>query len=306
MDTLGHSSSLHSPQSRVRLLDSKDRVTLERVLALEAEGDIIACDFAIEGAVMWTAQPWGFAHGRVTNIDHHADVPAMQRHVSSTNLAIEWVEAKGAAPTSTCIVINHTDCESVLSSAIIAGELEPLPIFGAAAIAADHTGEANAIADLLQGLDSKRDYELSLRSLRTLLAGEPLEACAQEALDVRLQKRATVKRLVSEGAFAHHGGVYYADLPMAMDGELFLTHLPQAQILVLSSPHPSNSLARFVKVRLGLAAPAGFSLHTLDIKAFDPKYGGRWNAGSNKRGEVGTKLSASEYARQIAHCASDR
>ena len=33
-----------------------------------------------------------------------------------------------------------------------------------AALAADHTGEENPIADLLQALDSLRDFELSLNS----------------------------------------------------------------------------------------------------------------------------------------------
>ena len=53
-------------------------------------------------------------------------------------------------------------------------------------------------------------------------------------------------------------------------------------------------------MRLGLAAPAGFSLHALKTDDFDPDYGGRWNAGSNKRGRVGTLLSPETYAANLA------
>ena len=42
------------------------------------------------------------------------------------------------------------------------------------------------------------------------------------------------------------------------------------------------------------AAPAGFSLLELGIEDFDPGFGGRWNAGANKRGG-GSSLSNQEY-----------
>ena len=285
--------------SRVQLIDLESRMSLEQVLALAPAGEIIACDFAIQGAARWQAHPWGFVEGRVTNLDHHADTPAMQRQVSSTNLALSRVHALGVAPASAHIVISHTDCDSVLSSAIVAGELKPLPEFGEAAIAADHTGEANAIADLLQALDANRDLQLSLRSLRALLAGEVLEAPAQEALAARLHKREIAAQMVASGAFTEQDGVFYADLPRALDGELVSALLPEAQILVLFSPHPTDTTARLVKVRLGLAAPANFSLHALNIPSFDPAFGGRWNAGANKRGG-GTLLSPESYTRHIA------
>ena len=285
--------------SRVRLIDLEPRVRLEQVLALSTTGAIIACDFAIQGAATWEATPWGFVSGRVTNLDHHAAMPTMQRQVSSTNLALTRVQAHGVVPASSSIVINHTDCDSVLSSAIVAGELEPWGEFGVAAIAADHTGEANAIADLLQALDAKRDLELSLRSLRALLAGEALEAVAQEALFTRLRKRELAAQMVASSTFVERDGVFYADLPKAIDGELVSALLPGARVVVLFSPHPTDSASRLVKMRLGLAALEGISLHALDIQAFDPAYGGRWNAGSNKRGG-GTRLSPDEYARHLA------
>jgi hypothetical protein len=38
------------------------------------------------------------------------------------------------------------------------------------------------------------------------------------------------------------------------------------------------------RIRLGPKAPEGLSLHKLGVSDFDPYYGGRFNAGSNKRG----------------------
>ena len=56
-----------------------------------------------------------------------------------------------------------------------------------------------------------------------------------------------------------------------------------------------------VKLRLGQAAPAGLSLHDLKLSAWDKNFGGRWNAGSNKRGG-GTDIAPVDYAAQVAHC----
>ena len=45
----------------------------------------------------------------------------MARQVSSTNLALEHL-AKGGEPVSAgAVVINHTDCDSVLSAALLCG-----------------------------------------------------------------------------------------------------------------------------------------------------------------------------------------
>ena len=68
----------------------------------------------------------------------------MYRFVSSANLAVEWVRARHGPRPGDLVVITHTDCDSVLSSGIVSGRLEPKPEYEAAAIAADHTGERTA------------------------------------------------------------------------------------------------------------------------------------------------------------------
>jgi hypothetical protein len=52
---------------------------------------------------------------------------------------------------------------------------------------------------------------------------------------------------------------------------------------------------REAKLRLGLAAPPGLSLHDLRIEEFDSAFGGRWNAGANRRAG-GTTLPMDAYA----------
>ena len=86
----------------------------------------------------------------------------MARPVSSANLALDWRAASANTPTESrkaaeqaVVVINHTDCDSILSSGIVSGLLDALPAYGRAALAADHTGEENAIADTLQALEPR-------------------------------------------------------------------------------------------------------------------------------------------------------
>ena len=52
-------------------------------------------------------------------------------------------------------------------------------------------GEANAIADLLQALDSRKDLEVSFAALERLLTGVPQPSDVQAALDARLARAGT-------------------------------------------------------------------------------------------------------------------
>ena len=288
--------------SSVHLLPVSKSVSPAELLDTFPHGEIFACDFAVEGAAGFKPHPWGYSKGRLKNIDHHADAPRMERQISSANLALLWSEGGGKLGEDAQVVINHTDCDSVLTAAIVSGDIEPLPEFGKAALCADHTGEENAIADLLQALDPRRDYPLSLRNLRLLLAGQPIDPDAQSALEERRGKRAEAKRLVQNGAFTNLDGVAFATIPRAVDGEFFPALLPTAHLIAVFVPHAEPG-KWMVKLRLGQAAPNGLSLHQLGVPAFDANYGGRWNAGSNKRGG-GTTLSPDDYARHLQHALS--
>ena len=99
---------------------------------------------------------------------------------------------------------------------------------------------------------------------------------------------------VAGGKVAMQGNVAVGALEDAIDGWFFAPFLPDAVIIMLASPLSENTERLEVKLRLGRAAPAGLSLHELNIRGFDPAYGGRWNAGSNKR-EGGTSLTLANY-----------
>lgn len=267
------------------------------VLGITDAGRLFACDFTITGAEHFEEMPWGYEQGRLINIDHHAPTPQMRRHVSSANLALLYVAQKGMAQSGETVVINHTDCDSVLSAGIMCGHLEPLPEFGAAAIAADHTGEVNAIADLLQALDAKRDYEYSLRNLRLLMEGFALDEEAQILLDKRHARRALAKDLVDNGTFTMQNGVAWALLDDSVDSEFFPALLPDAILIITFSPRPGEAAKWNAKFRLGNAAPANLEIERI-IKPIDAGFGGRWNAGSNKRGG-GSTIPPNEYANAV-------
>ena len=94
------------------------------------------------------------------------------------------------------------------------------------------------------------------------------------------------------------GQIAFARLPEALDGEFFAPLLPSAVLIAIASPHPTNPGMTEVKVRLGNAARDGASLHSLNIPSFDPNFGGRWNAGSDKR-LGGTGLTIEEYVSML-------
>jgi hypothetical protein len=279
---------------RIRLLTQRPDVNPGYLRRLH-RGPVVACDCYVQGAERWTRVPGGYQHGRLLNVDHHAHTADMAREISSANLAIERVREAGPPPEHALIVITHTDCDSILSAGIMSGRLAPDDRYGRAAVAADHTGDENAIADLLQSLDKRRDVELSLGALAAIEADRTLPPVVERALAERRRKRRAAQRHVGEGRIRVDGRIAYGELPESIDGEFFAPLLPDAWVILLAAPHPRHLRRREVKLRRGHAAPDGFSLHTLGVRRFDPAYGGRWNAGSNRRGG-GTTLHPADYA----------
>jgi len=270
-------------------------------------GPVFACDFYVSGAERGTPVPGGFELGRILNVDHHAPVARMQRAVTSTALALDHLRAFGRPRRSsrTSVVINHTDCDSILSSALLMGHIDPRDVFASASVAADHSGEANPIADLLQGMDETRDgnrtadhYVESVKSLLLLLEGHRLPAASQRALDRRLARRDAAAKFVSNGSFHSDGPLVWAILDEEIDTAFFRPHLADAALIMVAQPRSDAANRWNVKLRLGQAAPPGFTLHSLGIRGWNPAFGGRWNAGSNKRGG-GTSVAPHDYANRL-------
>jgi hypothetical protein len=88
-------------------------------------------------------------------------------------------------------------------------------------------------------------------------------------------------------------------LEHALDGEFFPALLPEAVVILLAARRADDRQRWDVKLRLGAGAPAGFSLHRLALRELDPGYGGRWNAGSNRRGG-GTAMPPDRWSAELA------
>jgi len=279
---------------------------LDDLLARYPTGEILACDFYIAGAELGTDVPGGYRLGeRVLNIDHHAPTARMARLVSSANLALDWRVAHANGPADphkaaeqAIVLINHTDCDSILSSGIVSGRLDPLPGYGRAALAADHTGEENTIADSLQALEPWRDVELSFATLRALEMGAPLPEQARGALERWRHKRDCAAHYVAEGTVTSDGLLAFGILDREIDGMFFPPLLPDAVLILLAIPKPNERGTWTMKLRLGAAAPEGFTIHDLHMTELDPAYGGRWNAGSNARAG-GTTIPPTRYAEEV-------
>ena len=205
-------------------------------------GRVIACDCLVTGAGTWQFRDGAYVNGRLVCIDHHQDDPRMHRFVSSANLAVEWVRAGHGPRPGDLVVITHTDCDSVLSSGIVSGRLEPKPEYEAAAIAADHTGAKDSIADLLQSLDRAHDHELSLRNLSLLEKGQPLELAAEQALADRTRKRKKAADAVKTGMIRLDGPLAFGVLDESIDGEFFPALLPKAVVILTAAPYEPQTV----------------------------------------------------------------
>ena len=263
------------------------------------QGEIVVCDAYVDGIEKTNFDPENctFSDGKIFSIDHHAPIEQFEKNISSTNIAIEFVKKNGPITEGTTI-INHTDCDSILSSLIIKGILPPDEKFDKAAVSADHTGVENEIADLLQSLQYERDIEFSLKNLQLLLEKKQLEPKAQKLFQKRIDEREKVKEIAANKDFKEIDGIVYTEFDKKIDPTLLINQLPEAKIILNFSPLLKDSDLLEARMRRGLSAPDGLCLNKLNITDFDPNWGGRWNAGSNRRGG-GIKLSPEEYIKKL-------
>ncbi|MCK5332782.1 hypothetical protein KAJ41_02890 [Candidatus Parcubacteria bacterium] len=279
------------------LIDEQRVITLFELNKLSHGEKIVVCDAYvdnIENIAGVVCKKFGFVIDNIMIIDHHAPQKRFAKHVSSTNLAVEYVREFGIVDENTLVVINHTDADSILSSLIIRGILPSEKIFEDAAISADHTGKENPIADLLQALKSERNIELSLRNLHLLLQNKSLEEKAQKLVQKRFKERKIAKKMVGDLRFSQIGKVVYLNLDEIIDSVFWSSLLPNANIILTFSPGKDygNWIAR---TRIGLKVFGTIKLNEIGINDFDKEWGGRWNTGSNSRGK-GTRLPIYEYA----------
>lgn len=299
-----------NPLSRIRVVEERAHVSSHDVRTWAPRGEVFVLDLLVDDAGTEQRKDWQPVHGRdgrllgyekrdetgvIVNLDHHADVPEFRRHVSTVHLVVEHVKAQG--PTSSPILLHHTDCDSVLSALILCGALPPESRWEQAALAADHTGARDDVADLLQAIQDARDVHHSLRQLRALLEGRALEPRSHELLTQRREDRDAM----SAARFTQVEGapVWWVQLERKVDSALAVDVVADGAVVLLASPMPGTQnhapMRWEVKVRAGMRFPPGHSLAELAL----PDFGGRWNAGSTKR-HGGTALAPQDYAAVVA------
>lgn len=295
----------------VTLLSKDFKATVDSVKELSQGRPTLLCDTNIkELEQVGEHITGGYKIDNIINIDHHFPTPEFSRFISSTNLAIEYVKENGPINTELRL-INHKDCDSVLSVAIATGVLPPLDKYGQAAIAADHTGEPNEIADILQSIekmkddDLDKDIEFSLKNLQLYLDGKELDPRAQEKLEKRYADRVRALELSERMNHSEDGKIAYGETEEKIDVALMTSLLPSSELILVMSPLTYNKTNQQVeghfecKVRLGLAAPEGINVSKFMKEKVDAQFDGRWNAGANGRGNEGSILDLETYAKKL-------
>ncbi len=279
-------------QGRINLLELSTARTPKELRDMYPDKKLCVCDFYVKGSEKGNIREYGIEHEGILIIDHHSRIEEMKKDVSSAVLAKNYAEAKEEPPKDHTILINHTDCDSMLSMLIMAGLLPPEQRYAQAAIAADHTGQENTIADLLQAIQKKRDVLFSTENLEALLEGKNLTPEAEHMLEERREERKIVKELAENGSFSRYNSIAYAILDRKIDTALLPSQLHDAKVIMTASPMPPGSKERWeIKTRLGKGV-GGIYLNELGL----PDWGGRWNAGSTKR-HGGTGIEPEEYVR---------
>jgi hypothetical protein len=300
------------------LIDETTEVTLadcKELMKKYGARVLVLCDVAVVGIESFgELRDYGFLYefegGTLINIDHHAPVLEFERHISSTNLALRYIRVHGTVVPDVLVMINHTDYDAIVSASLVKGVLgqismpqcvlaeeaiDSLAFFGEAAIAADHTGESNMLADLLQAQKFERDVECSLKSLQVFLTNGQLSPKVRSLLEEREAERELARKLVESGAFRQCGWVTYARLEKHVDMAFLPALLPEAHVImtyIASKRQPGRFI---VRLRLGKMGAGKIILNKLGIDGIDDRWHGRFNAGSNRRDPSGTQVPLREY-----------
>jgi hypothetical protein len=268
--------------ANIYLIEKNANNTLQELKDTFPNRQICVCDFYVADSEKGKDLKNGaFGLGDLLIIDHHLDIPKMCRRICSTTLAIKYVTKCGPLDDEYVVAINHTDTDSILSSLIMRGKLEPRDEYSNAAIAADHTGKENVISDILQSLEDDKSLQNSIEIL-------------QKVLKNRLYVRRTLKAMADNNEFKFIGSVAYKILKEKIDAGLVPWIFPHADAIVVAWLMPPGSKGKWgIKIRLG-PNTKGISLKKMDLQ----DAAGRWNAFSTTR-HGGTNIEPQNYAEKV-------
>lgn len=276
---------------KIKLIEKKPHNPVEELQDMFPNKKLFVCDFYVKESEQGIKQPFGLEFKNVTNIDHHAPIPEMSGHISSGILASRYVQKNGPISKG-IILINHCDCDSIISSFLMAGIIQPDKKFDNAVIAADHTGVDNEIADLLQSIQYNRNVLFITKNLFLFLEGKEIEPEAQKLVKKKQEEKKLIQSMITGGKVKTVGDVVVIVTKEEIDPTFAIKSMPEAKVIIAAYPRTDNNKWN-VRVRLGQAAE-DIELNTMEI----PDFGGRWNAGSTRR-TGGTDIPPEEYAQII-------
>ncbi|MFA5306986.1 MAG: hypothetical protein WC365_06075 [Candidatus Babeliales bacterium] len=280
-------------KSAITLLSLCKSIKIEDLQSQFPASTIYACDFYIEGIEKETSIIGGFRSKTIINIDHHAPIEDMANFTTSTSLAVAYVQSYGSARNDEKIVINHTDCDSILSSLVIAGILQPKEEYKYAALCADHTGEISEISEILQALEKERDLELSSQALLYFVSTGKIAQNVMPYISAYKACRERVRDFISNAYYVDDIAVVQID--NKIQSLMLLPYFPQAKIIMAISPHSLYPEKTAISIIRGPMAPKNLYINTLPLPQ---EFGGRWNMGSNKR-SGGTSFPIDSYIKII-------
>lgn len=280
-----NNSKIKDAFGSIHLIEKKSDNSPRDLKSRFSDKQICVCDFYVSASEEGNIDEDGVNYfDDLLIIDHHANKPLYQRDVTSTEIACRYVKKHGWLGSDYITLINHTDTDSILSAFIMNGKLEPLDEYVEAAKAADHTGVENLISDLLQSLEDDRSIERSIGLLRKVLLK-------------RIKTRKILSQLTNSDAptkFEWLDGIAYVEIDETIDAGLAPPFLPNAKVVLISSPMPEGSKGKWrIRARLGQQAE-NIDMNKLDL----PDFGGRWNAGSTSR-HGGTNYDLEEYVKLL-------
>lgn len=278
-------------KNKIILISQKPHNTKEELEKIAGTDKICICDFYVEGAENWNYQNNILKEGNFINIDHHSPITQLRKHISSGNIAKKYVQKYNILDDDYFVIVNHLDCDSIISSFIMLGILEPTQELMRSVIAADHTGEENQISDLLQSVEHTRNIDFIANNLFKLMKGQKLENEAIQMMAIRRKNRERIDSMIKSNKYQKEGKISYFITDSNLDPTLLVSLLPQSKAIMVSSKSKKDVNKWIHRIRLGMNEE-NKSLKEIDL----PDFGGRWNAGSTRR-HGGTLIEPKEYAR---------
>lgn len=240
----------------------------------------------------------------VYNIDHHYDNQYIGVNLSTTHQAIIFNQLKQMyAKESDVILINHPDTDSILACAAISNPTlseKVIHTFSKSALAADHTGEPDLLADIINGYYYLNDPIKSLKLVKNFLDSDSDLSKLGEEANQRYQtviaRRQLAEKLVKNESFLHAGnGVYWIKLDTYIETTMFANVFRKlkldAKVIIVGVPSEKHK----GKWKISMRAVNDFDL-VISMKQIAADLGlSRYGYGGRaKGGSTGRNLASSE------------